>query len=358
MSKKILVIYPEGVSTQIAVYLNTNLIFLKSIKHKPEELSQFKDVNDQLEYRTNLVINELKENEINFNLIGIIVARGGLVKPLKKAGVYEVNEQMKDDLKIGIMGKHVSNLGGLIAYNIAKMLNVKAYLADPVVIDELDDVARVTGHPLFERKSVFHTLNQKFFVRKYAKAQNKKYEELNLIVVTIGKGGISVGAHKNGRVIDVNNAFDGDGPFSIRRTGTLPMGDLVKLCFSGKYKEEEVIKMLTKEGGYTAYLGTRSIDEIDNRMASGDEKALFYSYAMAYQVSKEIGAMFTVLEGNVDAIILTGNIFNSDRFLANIKARVGKIAEISLYPSLNDIEALAQNGLMVLTGELEVLEYK
>ncbi|MCD4734883.1 MAG: butyrate kinase, partial [Bacteroidales bacterium] len=193
---------------------------------------------------------------------------------------------------------------------------------------------------------------------KYAKAHNRKYDEINLIMVTVGMGGISVAAHRKGRVVDVNNAFDGDGPFSVKRTGSLPTGDLVRMCFSGRFKEDELLKMLTKEGGYAAYLGTESVHEINSLMDKKNEKALFISDACAYQVVKEIGAMFTVLECEVDAIILTGNIYHSERFLDNIKRKVGKIADFALYPSINDIEALAENAYLVLKGELEVQEYK
>jgi butyrate kinase len=300
---------------------------------------------------------ELKENDAVFEDIAIVVGRGGLLKPLK-TGVYEVNEKMVEDLANGTMGWHHTNLGGLIAFEIAKQTGAKAILADPVSVDELDDIARVSGHPLIERRSVFHSLSQKFFARKYAKAHHKKYEELNLIMATIGMGGISVAAHRKGRVVDVNNAYDGDGPFSIKRSGSLPVGDLLRMAFSGNYSGEEMFRMVSKEGGYAAYLGTGDINAIDALMEKGDEKALFISDACAYQVSKEIGAMYAVLEGEVDAIILTGNIFHSERFLANVQRRVGRIAEFALYPNVNDIEALAENAFLVMRGELEVQDYE
>ena len=357
INKEILVVYPESISSQIALYKGTTLLFLKNIKHKPEELEKFQDVNEQLEFRYNLIMWELHENESELAEIDIVVARGGVLKPLN-TGVYEINEKMVDDLKKGTMGVHHTNLGGVITEKIARQLNARAIMADPVSVDEMDDVARIAGHPLFERKSIFHALNQKFFARKYAKAHNRKYDEINLIMVTVGMGGISVAAHRKGRVVDVNNAFDGDGPFSVKRTGSLPTGDLVRMCFSGRFKEDELLKMLTKEGGYAAYLGTESVHEINSLMDKKNEKALFISDACAYQVVKEIGAMFTVLECEVDAIILTGNIYHSERFLDNIKRKVGKIADFALYPSINDIEALAENAYLVLKGELEVQEYK
>ncbi|GAB4332777.1 MAG: butyrate kinase [Bacteroidales bacterium] len=356
INKDILVIYPETVSTQIALYKGRTLLFLKNIKHDPGHLKSLSTPEKKLEFRTSAVLKELEENDADFDNIEIVVGRGGLLKPMN-TGVYEVNEKMVADLRSGTQGWHHTNLGGLIAYEIAAKIGARPVLADPVSVDEMDDIARVSGHPLIERKSVFHSLNQKYFARKYAKAHHRNYHDLNLIMVTVGMGGISVAAHRKGRVVDVNNAWDGDGPFSIKRTGSLPLGDLLRLAYSGKYTYEEMIRMITREGGYAAYLGTGEINAIDQLMAQGDEKALFVSDACAYQVSKEIGAMYTVLEGEVDAIILTGNIFHSERFLENIRRRVGKIAEIALYPSVNDIEALAENAFLVLKGELEVQQY-
>jgi butyrate kinase len=357
INNDILVIYPETVSTQIALYKGTSLLFLKNVKHSPETLKSLGDPMKRLEYRTSEVMRELKENDTDFEDIEFVVGRGGLLKPLN-AGVYEVNDNMVEDLSSGKMGWHHTNLGGLIAYRIAQQIDARAILADPVSVDELDDIARVSGHPMFERRSVFHSLNQKFFARKYAKAHHKKYEEVNLIMVTVGMGGISVAAHRNGRVVDVNNAYDGDGPFSVKRTGGLPVGDLIKMAYSGKYTQEEMVRMISKKGGYAGYLGTSDIDEIDAMMENGDEKALFISDACAYQVSKEVGAMYAVLEGAVDAIILTGNIFHSERFLGNVQRRVGKIAEFILYPSVNDIEALAENAFLVMRGELPIQTYQ
>lgn len=357
LKKKILIIYPEVRKTRIAVYRNSEPVFLKSIQHPAEELAQFKTIPDQLSYRMEAVIRELERNDFDLQLVAIIMARSGLVKPLK-SGIYRINEKMVEDLKIGVMGMHATNLGGLIAYEMAKKLDIDAYMADPVVTDELSDLARITGHPLFERKSIFHALSHKHFARKYAKSINKAYEDLNLIVCHIGLGGISIGAHKNGQVIDVNQAFDGNGPFSITRTGTLPVGQLIRLCFSGKYSEAQVMEMVTSKGGYYAYLGTDSITQIDRMIAEGDEKALFISRALAYQVGKEIASYYAVLEGELDAIILTGNIFNSERFLENVKKHVGKLAPMALYPTINDLEAHAVNAMMVLKGEAEVKEYE
>lgn len=357
VDKKILVIYPETQETKVAVYLGTELIFLKSIKHRPADLARFKEIVDQKNWRKELIWKELKENEINVELIEVVMAMSGLTKPCQ-SGIYEVNKRMKEDLQTGVMGQHAVNLGGLIGADIADTLGKKCFIVDPVVVDEMDDVARVTGHPLFTRKSIFHALSHKFVARKYARSVHKQYEELNLIVVHIASEGISIGAHKQGCVVDVNNTFDGDGPFAISRTGSLPVGDLVRLCFSGKYTEEDVIRMITEGGGYAGYLGTSSINEIDKRIMSGDETANFYSYALAYQVAKEIGAMASVLECKVDAILLSGNIFNSARFIKNVTDRVGKIADVMLYPSVNNFEALMMTGISILNGEAEILEYE
>jgi len=255
------------------------------------------------------------------------------------------------------MGMHATNLGGIIAADIAALNNAKAIIADPVVVDELEDVARISGHPLFERKSIFHALNQKVVARKYAKSINRKYDELGLLVVHAGGGGISVGVHKNGKVVDTNQAFDGDGPFSIERAGTLPAGDLVKLCFSGRYSEKEVMEIITAKGGLYGYLGTTSLTTIEKRIAEGDEKASFIMYAMAYQLAKEIGGMCTVLDGKPDAIILSGELFNNSNFTRDLSRKIEKIAPIALYPDENEVDALAMNAIGVMKGEIEVLQY-
>lgn len=357
ITKNILVIYPEVKVTKLAVYRNTEPIFLKTIKHIPEELERFDNVIDQKDFRYEAIMKELNNNDINLENIELVMGRSGMVKPVSQ-GVFEINQTMVDDLVTGVMGIHATNLGGILAFNIAKELGKKAYMANPVVVDELSDVARVTGHPKFERKSIFHALNHKHVACKYSKSVNKNYQDLNLIVCHIGSGGISIGAHEKGHVVDVNQAFNGGGPFSITRTGTLPMGQLIDLCFSGEMTKEEVMRMITSEGGYKAYLGTDSIAEINTRIAAGDEKAKFISYALSYQVSKEIASHVATLSGKVDAIILTGMIFDSERFLENVKSRIGSIAPIALYPSVNDFEALALFGLRVLKDEVPVKEYK
>lgn len=359
ISKEILVIYPKVDQTKIAVYRNINVVFLKTIKHKPEELAQFNDVMDQIDYRTQAILSEIRENDLNLEVMEAVVSRGGLIKPLKVAGVYEVNELMIKHLRNGFQGMHETNMGGIIAHEIAKVLpNAKAFLADPVVVDELDDIARVTGHPEFERKSIFHALNHKYISRKFAKSNNKCYYDMRLIVVHIGSGGTSIGAHKGGKAIDVNQAFNGAGPYSLMRTGTLPTGRLVDICFSGKYTKDEIMNMITKEGGIYAHLGTSNIHEIFERIESGDQKARFYMEAMAYNIAKHTGSMAAVLDFNIDAILLSGSIFNYPLFTDYLTEKIKSIAPLALFPTVNDMDALASNAFLAMKGEIDVQEYK
>jgi butyrate kinase len=298
----------------------------------------------------------LIERAVDLKRISAVVGRGGLVKPIE-SGIYPVNDRMKEDLINGVMGQHASNLGGLIAADIAVHLpSATAYIVDPVVVDEFDDVARISGHPLITRRSIFHALNQKAVARIYAASINKKYEELNLIIAHMG-GGISVGAHRKGRVIDVNNALDGDGPFSPERAGSLPAGQLAELCFSGKYSLSEIKSMLTGKGGMVAYLGTNSFIEVNKMAAGGDGKAIMICKAAAYQVVKEVGAMAAVLKGEVDAIILTGGLAYDDSFVNSIKQMVGFIASVAVYPGEDEMKALAFNGLLALDGQIEIRTY-
>jgi butyrate kinase len=355
--QRILVINPGSTSTKIAVFDNTKQIFLKNIKHSSKEIGNFKKITDQYDFRKNIILEELKNANISINSIKIVVARGGLIKPIK-SGIYIVNQQMIEDLKKGVLGQHASNLGGLIADNIAKSLpRAKAYIADPVVVDELEDIARISGHPLFQRISIFHALNQKAIAREYSKSISKKYEDINLIVAHIG-GGISIGAHRKGRVIDVNQALNGEGPFSPERSGTLPMADIVDLCFSNKYTKAEIKKMITGKGGYVAYLGTNDAFKIEKKAEAGDEKAKLIQDAMAYQVAKAIGAKATVLKGEVDAILLTGGVTYGKPFVDAIKERVSFIAPVFVYPGEDEMKALAMNGLMVLNKEIKILKYE
>lgn len=353
---KILVINPGSTSTKIAVYNNSICILLKTLYHTHTELLPYKTVIEQFEFRKNLIISELAHDRIDLNTINIVIGRGGLTYPLE-SGVYIVNELMVEHCRKGVMGIHASNLGSMIAFDIASMLpGVVALIADPVVTDEMNDIARVSGHPLFKRRSIFHALNQKAVARQHASKIGKEYEELNLIVAHLG-GGISVGVHSGGRVIDVNNALDGEGPFSPERSGTLPAGDLVSLCFSGKYSQSEVYSMIFGEGGFVGFLGTNDARDIELAIDSGDEKAMFYHDAMAYQVSKTIGEMATVLKGKVDGIILTGGIAFDRRMMKSIRERIEFIAPVSIYPGQDELKALAMNALMVARGEIIANEY-
>jgi butyrate kinase len=353
---RILAINPGSTSTKIAVYQNTNPVFVKNITHPSEEIARFEHIADQFHFRKDIIYKELEEAEIQLDKIQAVVGRGGMLKPIS-SGVYLVNEAMKRDLHEHPIKEHASNLGGLIADEIARSLpNAKAYIADPVVVDELDDIARVSGHPAFKRISIFHALNQKSIARQHAKSIMKRYEDLNLIVVHMG-GGITVGAHQKGRVIDVNQGLDGEGPFSPERSGTLPTGDLVRFCFSGEHTEKEVIKMVVGNGGIVAHLGTNSAYEAEQRAQNNDQKAKFILEALAYQVAKAIGSMVPVLKGEVDAILLTGGVAHSKWITNMIIERVYKFAPVYTYPGEDEMRALAFNGLMVLKGEVEVKEY-
>ena len=353
----ILAINPGSTSTKIGVFQGQELLLEKTIRHSSEELSPFKRITDQYDFRKGTILRELAHAGIDVSAIQVVMGRGGLIKPLP-SGVYEVNDQMEEDLRAGLLGEHASNLGGLIARDIARSIpGARAYIADPVVVDELEDVARISGHPLFERKSIFHALNQKAIARLHAEKIGKSYEELSLIVAHLG-GGISVGAHYKGRVIDVNQALDGEGPFSPERSGTLPVGDLVKLCFSGKYTLEEVKKMITGKGGYVAYLGTNNAQEVEQRVASGDAKAKLVRDAMVYQVAKEIGALSTVLKGQVDGILITGGIAYSETFTRDLIERIKHLGPVFIYPGEDELRALAYNGLRVLQGKVSPREYR
>jgi len=354
---RILAINPGSTSTKIAVYEGETPVFLKNLKHTSEMLAPFAKITDQFQFRKKLIISQIEEQEIQIESIKIIMGRGGLLKPIE-SGVYEVNDKMIRDLRNSPLGEHASNLGGLIAAHIAKSLShARAFIANPVVVDEMIDLARFTGHPIFQRKSIFHALNQKAVAREHAKSMMKRYEDLNLIVVHLG-GGITVGAHRKGRVIDVNQGLDGEGPFSPERAGTLPSGDLVRLCFSGKYSQKDIIGMIKGNGGLVAYAGTNSAYEVEMRAFEGDEKASLYLQAMAYQVSKDIGAMASVLEGEVDGILITGGVANSKWFVGMIADRVKSFAPVHVYPGEDEMRALAYNGLRILKGEAEIKIYR
>lgn len=352
-----LIINPGSTSTKIAVFENENSIFETTLRHSNEELGKYAKISDQFEFRKNLIIDALKENNIDIKSLDAAVGRGGLLKHIE-GGTYSVNDILVEDLRANRNGEHASNLGGLIARSIGDEAGIPSFIVDPVVVDELEDVARISGHPDFERISIWHALNQKAVARRAASEKfGKKYEEMNFVVAHLG-GGISVGAHKKGRAIDVNNALNGEGPFSPERSGSLPAEQLVKTCFSGKYTEAEIKKMIVGKGGLSAFLGTNNAKEVSDRAAAGDTKAKLIYEAMAYQVAKAIGEYAVVLDGEVDAILITGGIAYDKNFVAMIEKKVKFIADVIAYPGEDELLALAQGGLRVLNKEESAKEYK
>lgn len=352
---RILIINPGSTSTKIGVFDNEFSVLEKTIRHDANEINSFDNIIDQYEYRKNTILEILDTEGINISKLNAVCGRGGLLRPIK-GGTYGVNEAMLSDLRNGFSGQHASNLGGIIAYEIASGLNIPSYIVDPVVVDELDPIARISGFSLFERNSIFHALNQKAVARRVAKELGKNYEDLNLIVTHMG-GGITVGAHKHGKVVDVNNGLHGDGPFSPERAGTVPAGDLVALCFSGELYREEIMKKLIGQGGLVGYLGTNDAVEVEKMIENGDELAKLIYEAMGYQVAKEIGSASSVLSGKVDAIILTGGLAYGKSFVKSITDRINWIADVIVQPGENELQALAEGALRVLRGEEEVKIY-
>jgi len=352
----ILVINPGSTSTKFALFEESIPLFELTLAHTAGDLSGFQKITDQFHFRRELITKELADRNTDLSRIAAVVGRGGLVKPIE-SGIYEVNDRMIVDLNAGLLGQHASNLGGLIAHDIATTLpNAKAYIVDPVVVDELQPAARLSGHPEIERISIFHALNQKAVARIYASSVNKKYEDLNLIIGHLG-GGISVGAHRKGKVVDVNNALHGDGPFSPERSGGLPSGQLADLCFSGRFTHAQVKSMISGKGGMVAYLGTNSFRDVCKMADKGDEKAKLVIETAAYQISKEIGAMAAVLYGKVDAILLTGGLAYNKSFISSIESQVSFIANVSVYPGEDEIKSLAYNGLLALDGKIAIKTY-
>ena len=348
MSYRILVVNPGSTSTKIGVYEDEQLLFDKTLRHSAEEIAQFNTIPAQKDWRRDLVMKALREQGFDARTLSAVSGRGGLLRPIR-GGTYAVNDNMVKDCTIGVQGQHASNLGGLIAREIGDELGIPSYIVDPVVIDEMTDVARYAGHPLFHRTSIFHALNQKAIARRHAEKVGKRYEDLNLVVAHMG-GGISVSAHCKGRVIDTNNALDGDGPIAPERSGTLPAAGLADLCCSGRYTRQEIERLLAGKGGMVAHLGTNSVMSVMERMRSGDEQATRFIEAMCYTISKEIGAMAAVLAGQVDGIILTGGISYNAPVTDAIRERCSFIAPVTVYPGENELEALMSNALAVLRG--------
>jgi len=347
---KILSVNPGSTSTKFAVYYDEKLICLHTIRHTAEELMPFERIYDQYEFRKNLILNRLEEDGILLSDLSAVVGRGGLVHPVE-SGVYAVNDKLIFDLKSSLAGEHAGNLGGLIAREISDGIpHCQAFIADPIVVDELQDVARISGLPEFPRRSMFHALNHKAIGRKYAASNGTLYERLNLVIAHIG-GGITVAAHRQGKVVDTNQGLDGYGPFSPERAGTIDAGALVRTCFNGKFTQTEIQKMLVGNGGLMAHLGTNEVLKVVQRMETGDEHAKLILEAMAYNVAKEIGAMLAVLKGETDAVILTGGVAHSQFVVDYIKKMIKPMATVVVYPGEDEMGALAMSGLRVLRGE-------
>jgi butyrate kinase len=355
VSYKLLIINPGSTSTKISVYEGEKEIFGETLRHSSEEIGQFKHVSDQQNFRTDVILKILKDNNIDIKELDAVVGRGGLLKPIL-SGTYKVNDKMLKDLKERVQGEHASNLGAIIANEIANSIGKSAFIVDPVVVDEMEEIARLSGIPELPRKSIFHALNQKAVAKRYAKENSKNYEEINVIVAHMG-GGVSVGAHKKGRIVDINNALDGEGAFSPERSGGVPSGDLARMCFSGKYTLEEILKKITGKGGFVAYLDTNDARIVEKAALEGDPKVKLVHDAMGYQVAKEIGAAAAVLNGQVDAIILTGGMAYGKPIVNLIRQKVAFIAPVIVYSGEDEMLALAEGVIRVLNGEEESKEY-
>lgn len=355
MSIKSLIINPGSTSTKIGVFEDETLLFEETLRHSTEEISQYASIVDQKDFRKKIITDLLAEKNFDIKSLNVIVGRGGMLKPIP-GGTYEVTDALLNDLKIGVQGQHASNLGGILAREIGDEIGVPSYIVDPVVVDELNPVARFSGVPELPRTSVFHALNQKAVAKRYAKECGKPYESLRLIVVHMG-GGVSVGAHENGRIIDVFNALDGDGAFSPERAGAVPSGALIKMCFSGKYTEKEVYSKIVGKGGFNAYLGTNDMRTVNKMAEEGNADAIAAREAFIYQVAKDMGSMACVLKGKVDRIIVTGGIAYNEGVVNALKEYAGFIAPFTVYPGEDELLALAQGALRVLNGEEEVMKY-
>ena len=355
MAVKSLIINPGSTSTKIGVFEDETLLFEETLRHSTEEIAKYASIVDQKDFRKDIIINLLKEKDFDIQSLNMVVGRGGMLKPIP-GGTYEVSDELLEDLKIGKQGQHASNLGGLLAREIGDSIQVPSYIVDPVVVDELEPTSRYSGVPELPRTSVFHALNQKAVAKRYAKETGKAYDSLNLIVVHMG-GGVSVGAHRQGKVVDVFNALDGDGAFSPERAGAVPSGALIKMCFSGQYTEKEVYKKIVGGGGFNAYCNTNDMRDVEKMVQNGDTKAAEIREAFIAQVAKDIGSMACILKGKVDQIIVTGGIAYDKVVVAGLKERAEWIAPMTIYPGEDELLALVQGGLRVLNGEEKAMEY-
>ena len=355
MAYRSMIINLGSTSTKVAVYSDLNEIFKKSIAHTQEELIKFNSIWDQQEFRKEKIISSLEEAGYNLNEFHAISCRGGNTKPIP-GGIYILNQEMVEDMKSEKYGVHPTNVGNVIAYNLGKELNIPVVIADPPVTDELWDSARFSGIKEIPRISSFHALNQKRTAKKIAENLGRDYDSLNLIVAHLG-GGISIAVHKKGLVVDVNNALDGDGPFSPERAGTVPAGDVIRMCYSGEFTLGEMIKKVRGEGGLMSYLGTNSGLEVEEKIKSGDTYAKKVYEAMAYHISKEIGGASAAVSGKVDGIVLTGSLAYSEMLTDWIKEKVGFIAPIYLLPGENEMLSLAESVVKYLNGDEKPKDY-
>jgi butyrate kinase len=346
---RLLIINPGSTSTKIAVYEDDREVFSENIPHSIEDLVGYHKMVDQKDFRKEIVLKTLAARGFDPREFAAVIGRGGLLKPIP-GGTYTVNARLIEDLIAGVQGEHASNLGGLIADEIARPFGLPAYIVDPVVVDELEEWARLTGFPEIKRRSIFHALNQKYTARLAAEALGRPYAELNLIVGHLG-GGISVGAHDHGRVIDVNNALHGEGPIAPERAGTMPAKDFAALCFSGQFTQSEINKKIAGKGGMVGLLNTNDLRVTEKRIKEGDAQAALVFEAMVKTVAKQIGGAAAVLKGKVDAIVLTGGLMYSPDFVEGIKAHVSYLGRIFIYPGENEMVALAAAGIRILTGE-------
>lgn len=352
---RVLTINPGSTSTKIALFDEDKLIFKENLTHEAEKLAEFKEISDQLPYRTEMVLEALKNNNIKLESIDGFSGRGGGLVSMK-GGTYAINDLLLKHASICYTMKHASVLGAQIAYNLAKVNGKKSFVVNPVTVDEKEEISRITGIKGIYNESIFHALNQKEVAYKYAKSIGKKYEDLNLIVAHLG-GGISVGAHKKGKIIDVNNGLNGDGPFAPTRSGSIPAVDLIEMCYSGKYTKEEMKEIITKNGGLVSLLGTSDVREVKKMIEEGNEFAKLVYEAMIYNVAKAIGTYSVPLKGKVDAIILTGGIAHNNDLVDMIKDHVSFIGKVVVMPGEEEMEALANGALRVLRGEEEALIY-
>ncbi len=348
MNNRVLAINPGSTSTKFAIYDDGKVLFEHTLRHGSEEIEKFESIKDQKDWRMRLILEGLEEANIDVKSIDAVVGRGGLVKPIE-GGIYIVNEALERDTRLSPF-EHACNLGAPLAHAIADKAGVHAYIADPVVVDEMTPLAKVSGHPMFPRVSAFHALNSRAIGKHYAKDMNSKYEDLNLIIVHMG-GGVSVSVHQHGRIVDTTNALSGNGCFSPERVGRIQPMALVDACYSGKYTKREMSQILIGHGGLVAHLGSNSMYDAVVAAQGGDEKSKLIVDAFVYNVSKDVGAMSTVLSGKIDAILITGGIAYNEFLTGEITKRIGWMGKVAIYPGEDELGALVGSTMEVLRGE-------